>query len=189
MTVGQSEVPTFTVLVFDCARVPLQVLNRAERQVKEIYRAVGVNTVWRAGTHKSVLEGPGTVTLILVIRPHPAPTRRRAPRVLGVATVGSTEHRAASVFYNHIESLARSQSADPAQILGHVIAHELGHLLLPSNAHSTRGIMGAELEVTSVHPSAGHLRFTAAEGELIRTRLSGVVAPGIAGHNAGLQAP
>ena len=50
----------------------------------------------------------------------------------------------ASVFYARLEDFARrgywNQSETPV-ILGDVIAHEIGHLLLGTNSHSRTGIM------------------------------------------------
>src|SRR6266566_4513303 len=49
----------------------------------------------------------------------------------------------ADIFYEGIEKLRYETFVDPAIILGHVAAHEIGHLLLGSNSHSTGGIMRA----------------------------------------------
>jgi len=50
----------------------------------------------------------------------------------------------ASVFYGRIEHFARDVHRDETEIpviLGHVMAHEIGHLLLGSASHSKTGIM------------------------------------------------
>jgi hypothetical protein len=61
---------------------------------------------------------------------------------LGVALVldGIAGHYA-SVFYGRIRGLAEAQRVRPGLILGYVIAHEIGHLLLKSTAHSRSGLM------------------------------------------------
>lgn len=62
---------------------------------------------------------------------------------------------------------------DPAKILGYVMAHELGHLLLGRGAHSFTGIMRGgwdRHQILSVEMSS--LRFTNEQARLIRSTVS-----------------
>jgi hypothetical protein len=53
-----------------------------------------------------------------------------------------------------------------------VMAHELGHLLLGINAHSSTGIMRPVWNDDDiVAASKGNLYFTQAQGQILRTRL------------------
>jgi hypothetical protein len=62
---------------------------------------------------------------------------------------------------------------DRSVILGHVIAHEVGHLLLGTNSHSQDGIMSAEWSGSELRRLAkGALLFTASEPMRIRTELA-----------------
>jgi len=65
--------------------------------------------------------------------------------VLGAATGGTGQNFGfvASVFYDNLNVYAWHRGLGLSQLLGHVIAHELGHLLLGSNSHSESGIMRA----------------------------------------------
>lgn len=45
----------------------------------------------------------------------------------------------ASVFYDRVEALAKRGDFSQALILGHGVAHEIGHLLLRTMAHSRTG--------------------------------------------------
>jgi hypothetical protein len=66
---------------------------------------------------------------------------------------------------------------DFADLLGLAMAHELGHLLLRSGAHSANGIMQAELSRKALRDDArGYLRFDSREAELIRKEISGRMA-------------
>ena len=47
----------------------------------------------------------------------------------------------AKTFYARVDELAVQGDARAARILGHAVAHEVGHLLLGPNAHSATGIM------------------------------------------------
>jgi hypothetical protein len=63
-------------------------------------------------------------------------------------------------------------------MLGHVIAHELGHLLLPHGGHSVGGVMRAEWDPAQVMSAArGILTFTPDQAGMIRERLQASVSP------------
>ena len=71
---------------------------------------------------------------------------------------------------DRVEQQARGDRKNPALLLGHVMAHELGHLLLRRAAHSLGGLMRASLDVERA--GRGVLLFTDAEEEAIRASLS-----------------
>jgi hypothetical protein len=59
-------------------------------------------------------------------------------------------------------------------VLALVLAHEIGHVLLPAPAHSEVGIMQSPWNPWTMDQAADHgLFFTAQQGELIRQRLTG----------------
>jgi hypothetical protein len=81
--------------------------------------------------------------------------------VLGVAPGEESGRHLAYIFYNRVASLAnelRSKrvhgdicgSASAAQILGHTMAHEIGHLLLNLETHSDSGIMRANWDMRAL---------------------------------------
>jgi predicted SprT family Zn-dependent metalloprotease len=60
-----------------------------------------------------------------------------------------------------------------SRILGHVMAHEMGHLLLPANSHSQSGVMHADWDSEQLlRMVKGLLQFTPEQGELIRSHVS-----------------
>ena len=62
-----------------------------------------------------------------------------------------------------------------AQLLGFVMAHEMGHMLLPYGAHSQVGIMRPEWDRAQVKNAVeGVLTFTPVQAALIRARLQNV---------------
>jgi hypothetical protein len=80
------------------------------------------------------------------------------------------------VFYEQALKLHADWNVGLADILGGVVAHELGHLLLGSNSHGHAGIMRAHWEHEELRRLAmGNLLFTTEEAEHMRGR-------GIAGH-------
>jgi hypothetical protein len=49
----------------------------------------------------------------------------------------------ATIFINRVEDSARHAGSDLALLLGRAIAHEVGHLILRTNAHADAGLMRA----------------------------------------------
>jgi hypothetical protein len=67
------------------------------------------------------------------------------------------------------------RKASEGLILGHVIAHEIGHLLLPHGAHTAAGIMSPQIDNGDFRKAVdGNLVFSPEQSELMRTAI-GVV--------------
>jgi hypothetical protein len=78
------------------------------------------------------------------------------------------------VFYDRALELHADWNVSLSDILGNVMAHELGHLLLGSNSHSGAGIMRAHWQGEELHRlSRGNLRFTSEQSNHMRGKLSG----------------
>jgi hypothetical protein len=71
------------------------------------------------------------------------------------------------IFWDRLHISASRQGRDAAGLLSVVLAHEIGHVLLPGAGHSSTGIMQAGIEVRM--PAA--LRFTDQQGEAMREHL------------------
>ncbi len=86
--------------------------------------------------------------------------------------IAHSENMAAYAFYKRIVDLAEHNGADIAALLGHVIAHEIGHLLLPYDSHSSSGVMRAEWDRGQFDDMAkGLLTFGPEQAHLIRIRV------------------
>ena len=73
------------------------------------------------------------------------------------------------VFFRQVQDFARTYRSDLSTILAHVIAHEVGHLLLPGGAHSPTGLMQAGWDRALVRKAVrDSLTFTEAEASRIR---------------------
>ena len=55
-----------------------------------------------------------------------------------------------TVYVTRVEAMARAAGATADVLLGRVIAHELGHLLIGTARHSSTGLMRAEWSVTEL---------------------------------------
>jgi hypothetical protein len=140
------------------ARVPAQVLEQSQDEVTRIFAEAGLIVRWTDAA--------------------PRFTVRIVPQVLGYSTSGSpvmgvalrnAKGSTAQVFYKQVQDFARVHRADLGGVLGYVIAHEVGHLLLPGNAHSPTGLMQAQWDTALVHNAArGSLTFTEVQAARIR---------------------
>jgi hypothetical protein len=71
----------------------------------------------------------------------------------------------AYIFTHRVTEIGVQYGRDFAWVLGQVLAHEVGHLVLPTYSHSSRGIMRAGLIVRSTTNQL----FTTEQGAAIRT--------------------
>ena len=132
------------VLVLNTAGAPVAVLSEAEKAAARVFQAAGIETTWRqAGT--GTVDDDLTSMIIINLMSASMEARMKAPAtVMGFAVSGA---RLASIMYGRVERLAQANATDLATVLGHVIAHEIGHLLLPPGGHSAGGIMNAMLDL------------------------------------------
>jgi hypothetical protein len=81
----------------------------------------------------------------------------------------------ANVYYDsalHLSEATRGFVSDVAAILGCVIAHEIGHLLLGENHHSVDGIMQARWQITQIQQvMKGTLVFSPEQSALMRANV------------------
>lgn len=164
-----------TVRLYSDVQLSSKTLRESEQEVTRILQHAGVGTAWIdcRGTlpvppECDALPGPKDLTIRIVPKALSA-----ADSIFGMAFLSKAGAGAYSdVFYDSLEKLRRECGASESALLGHVVAHELGHLLLGSGAHTSIGIMrprwyGQQLRAIE----RGSLFFTSEQAELIRTRL------------------
>ncbi len=191
-------IPRITVLVYNYARVPRPELAQAKQEVTRILRQTGVATDWRdyplespgGEPTRAVRQGWVPTTLALRIFPRSMAERYGfSSRQCGFALPAPEGHfgNVASVFYHCVEELAEHRfrggketlgqilshrMTARAMILGHLMAHEMGHLLLGQNSHSAKGIMHVPWSRFSLARAAsGKLLFTPKEANRIRAQV------------------
>lgn len=140
------------------AGVPAGVLEQSQDEVTRIFAAAGLAVRWT--------ETAPRITVAIV--PQALGFDRAASHVMGVALPG-VKGSTARVFFKQVQDFARTYHADLGKVLAHVIVHELGHLLLPANAHSPTGVMQANWDnALARNVVKGSLTFTEAQAEKIR---------------------
>jgi hypothetical protein len=116
----------------------------------------------------------GAVDLVVRILPHEM-AEFRGHNEIGVAFLpsGSGFGQQASVFYNRVQEHSVRWGGSEGLLLGHVIAHELGHLLLGANSHATSGIMSQGWTSSTVEKALlGTLKFDARESRQMRRQIA-----------------
>ncbi len=154
--------------VTDRASVPAGVLTEAEGLVGLVYQTIGVEIVWTRGA-ATLAPADGALHFDVLMLATDAVQQKCVENQFGNDVLGSASEPAkrAHVFFGRIAKRAILTSGDVGLLLGFVIAHELGHLLLPALGHAPRGLMRAHW--------AGRLStmpgFTSEQATTIRARL------------------
>lgn len=163
-----------TVLVDNYTQASPAVLAGAEREASRILGEAGVRAVWLECPMQqsaAIEQGPcqkEPEATDIRLRILPAPIRNQFQH----SVFGFAVHPVlASVYYEYAERRARSDDAEfeAPIILGCVIAHEIGHLLLGSNSHSSTGIMQPQWDRKQVRQiMMGRLLFTPGQSKFMR---------------------
>src|SRR5262245_54490098 len=177
-TVAQEEVPASPpavgVLVGNRANLRPEMLKAAEDDAATIYRVAGVQMTWVNAGPTDVGSDYAVDFIVMIVSGKEAVwmSARSGQDAMGFAVRDSNDEAGrggvAFVLFDRVEAGALGHHAQISRVLGQVIAHELGHLLLPANSHSERGIMRAAWDLRS-----GLLEyFTPAQAETIQRRLA-----------------
>ncbi len=148
------------------AQVPAGQFAEARRAVVTVYANIGVHVIWAGGV---AATAPADGAL------HP----RRDSLECRDDEAASTQYSrvrtgqprdeagCASLCERTLEH-AHSTGSDPGRMLGLILAHEIGHMLLPRHSHTAAGLMKAEWigTITAIP------EFLPEQAETIRTLLS-----------------
>lgn len=168
------QVSQIRVRLYNQARVPEEELTGAELQASRLLQSVGIHTIWINCTDQDI--APSACQLAyqpfdLVLRIVPNSAKLSVPdNAFGLALVADVDYSGvyAYVFYDPVRRLAAEHGASRSVILGHVFAHELGHLLLGSHSHSRNGLMTADWYGPQLRKAfQGGLRFDKSQAERV----------------------
>jgi len=173
--------PRVHLSVFNDAGIPADTLAQAATRATAILAQSGVELDWlNCGRPDPADFSPPTTPCSVVAWPHHLSVRI-VPRgrsigadIFGQAFLDDVGRGAYSnVYYNNLAANREHAQLSDGDMLGFVIAHEVGHLLLGSNSHSPSGLMQARWDSSALH-SALHntLFFTPAQSATLRSRLS-----------------
>jgi hypothetical protein len=171
------------VFVYNYAGVAPETLARAEREAARIYSHTSIETEWldcpltadQAAQNPACQLPESSTPLVLRV------LSRGMSEQLGLSqeTFGSALlpedggfGTVAQICAPCSEDLAKGNTAMHAAILGHLMAHELGHLLLGAGSHGATGLMHVPWHKKALESVAqGTLVFTPWEGERMRQQV------------------
>src|SRR5215471_12446885 len=173
-----------TVLVFNFRQVSTDILSNAEKEAAQIFGHAGMQVVWQECPtgNEPCRMGPAPV-FFLAIKAGPV-QNKFLDVVSGEAKVA--DHLAV-IYY---DALPRGSHRKPtpheaSTLLGCVIAHELGHLLLGAHGHSIHGIMRDRWDIEQTRFALmSELDFMPEEGTLMKSALLDGKQPGEAAQPA-----
>jgi len=171
-----------TVSVCTRGRLDEKVVTGAEATAAALFHSIDIEIVWakcEIGLEGDEAAQQHWFTVRLrdgkpFITPNPPALDALGEAFLSEDKVGYI----VDVYYQAVQTLATSKQAEFRPLLGYVIAHELGHLLL-GPGHSTRGVMSAAWDLRDLQAiREACLRFSPAEGARMLRMLQGAVSCG-----------
>jgi hypothetical protein len=168
-----SDTPRLTVIINDYAGAAPVVLEYAKQNVTFIYRVAGVEIEWIDRDDPRLRDDEFMKSIFTVTLYSAEMTNRAGDRdsVVGRAAAGGRNVR---VLYPRLEDIRGGRSAQTALLLGNVIAHEIGHLVLPSGTHSHIGVMVPAMNIALA--TSRPLFFTPEQSQMIRSGLTATTA-------------
>lgn len=166
------------VSVFNYAGLSTSTIQQAEDVTTRIFLDAGIRVLWlncsQDSEHEYSFDRCGEVSF-------PAHLQLRilrsahgfGPSIVGVSFMSADGMGcSADLFYEPLQVLQRQNHVVPSVILGHAMAHELGHLLLGTNSHSPTGIMRAHWTSEDLaNATGGHFLFTLEQSGKLRMSL------------------
>ena len=174
-----------TLRVYNYAHIPDVLLSRAEEEATAIFRPTGIEAVWvdcplsgaewdrYPACQQPMGRADFALRILSAAMTQKAPARGEA---LGFALPCPEDLTGcyAEVFYLRITDWASGAEISAYQLLGHAMAHEIGHLLLGPNSHSRNGIMRAQWNRDDLRVVArASLRFSPEQSERLRSACLG----------------
>ena len=171
---------SLNIYVYNQAKVADGVLSQAEGNATRIFRFSGVQAIWVncstskiEATNCTGLPHSGDVIVQIVHE-----TRILKDDVFGAAFIGTDgTGQYADVYVDRVNQLHRDWNVSLANVLAHIMAHEIGHLLLGLNSHSSSGIMRGVWEADELKAAErGRLLFSREQSKSIQDRLNAISA-------------
>ena len=177
--------PTINVRIFNYAGVSNADFTKAQKEASRIFRRSGIQVNWiECEAVKSSAANPRCTAktneddIILRILPREMVAAKRHSE-FGVALVPPNGGfgKYASIYFARVEEYADRWQASAGLLLGHLAAHELGHLLLGVNSHADSGIMNVPWSRGKLErASLGTLLFTPREATKMQRQVSERIA-------------
>jgi hypothetical protein len=162
------------VRIIDEASVEQAVLNEALGEAIRIYRSLSIEFVWMHAEDRMHERE----FIIKIVRKSLGGSTA-TDRALGITPMsGDHGGHHSWLFYQRIEDRAKVLTLSCGALLGAVLAHEIGHLLLPKDSNSDSGLMRRTWDRQYMQRAMwGVLKFSPKEEALIRSKLQNSALP------------
>jgi len=181
-TAGGQTVPDLTVRLYNASHASAGNVRKAASVAAPILREAGIDVAFRLcgrlrqGSQPDPCAEPLGATEV-VVRVIPAPWQDTivGDTAFGVAYVVKSSNRGwlATVYADRVAAAASRVTLDASKLLGRVMAHEVGHLLLGTDYHSHTGLMRAHWPDALLSQGPAEWRFSGPEPEAMQRALAG----------------
>jgi len=176
--------PAVTVRIYDYVHLQGESLSQAQEIVTRVYRNVGVGIEWfgtfqldvnrSRSPRRDVAQAPIAQLTINLLTPAMAARGQVAGDVLGFVAVPPEGGmgRIGYVVYDRVRQVAASGGTSEGEILGVILSHDIGRLILGVGSQSHSGVMKAHWnlrDLQRVDPLS--LEFTPSEVARLRGTL------------------
>jgi hypothetical protein len=154
--------------VVNLAAISREVLNQVKGHVARPYAGIGVRTIWVDSEQAVGKHQDGGLHLTVMLLPREIAGRKISVEGISHDALGRA-HPAIGRAYIFCDRVASMPGPKFFAIqLGAVIAHEVGHLVLPEKSHSRHGVMRAEIDAKY---AIRHHSFEKTQADMIRAML------------------
>ena len=181
---GHSPQPALQVSLFNDAHVPLAVLTQAEARASAVLIQAGIYPEWldcssaprpaadqfHAPSPCSRIAFPSHLSIRLLPRALVRSEDAFGQSFLDDSGIGAY----ANVYYDRVASFPLDSLESHGDLLGYIFVHEIGHLLLGPNSHSSSGVMCARWSPPQLAlASRGLIFFSSSQSAQMRSRMEG----------------
>lgn len=140
------------IRTYNGAELPAAELASAVATATTILKASGLATSWHAcevafvrdATHPCAAPLRANEIAVRLVRlTTDAEHRGELPLGYSLVDTATRSGTLATIYIDRVAWLSKAAGVDRRLVLGRALAHEVGHLLLGTNAHSTAGVMRA----------------------------------------------
>jgi hypothetical protein len=160
---------TLTVRLYNTSGIPPDELAAARGAADAILRDTGLDIRFRecARTTDPCADTLNRSEVVVRIIDAPQFNATLHPEAYGVTYIVKETNRGwlATVFSDRIDAAAARVGVDAGTLLGRVMAHEIGHLLLGIDYHGAAGVMRAEWPDERLNRDGDEWRFSMLEAE------------------------
>ena len=150
---AQGEQMTVVLHVSDYAHLSPSDLKGAEDEATRIYLTADIKMVWVNPGAAESEERAAALHLNVLLLDREMAQRKIDGGHIGQDVLGKATHDTARAYiFCHRIAAAVDYSRDFRTALGRVLAHEVGHLVLPVSSHSGIGIMRAVVDLYGTPP-------------------------------------